>query len=97
MSALEEIVYGLGRLAGLRCAEITGVRRMHVALADDLLRVHGTKSAESVRPVIVFPELAEIIERWLDHQTHVGSAPNTATSSRARAASVCRRRTRGDA
>jgi integrase len=65
---LEEIVYGLGRLAGLRCAEITGVRRPHVALAEDLLHVHGTKSAESVRPVIVFPELADIIERWLDHQ-----------------------------
>ena len=65
---LEEIVYGLGRLAGLRCAEITGLRRWQIALDDDLLHVHGTKSAESVRSVVVFPELAEIMERWLAFQ-----------------------------
>lgn len=65
---LEAIVYGLGRLAGLRCSEITGLRRWQVALDEDLLHVHGTKSAESVRPVVVFPELAEIIESWLAYQ-----------------------------
>jgi integrase/recombinase XerD len=65
---LEEIVYGLGRLGGLRCGEIVGVRRADVALADDLLHVYGAKSAESVRSVVVFPELAEMIERWLAHQ-----------------------------
>jgi integrase len=41
---LEEIIFGLGRLAGLRCAEITGLRPGDVALYEDLLRVHGTKS-----------------------------------------------------
>jgi len=65
---LEEIVYGLRRLGGLRCAEITGLRRWQIALGDDLLHVHGTKSAESVRSVVVFPEHAEIIERWLAFQ-----------------------------
>jgi integrase/recombinase XerD len=65
---LEEIVYGLGRLAGLRCGEITGLKLEDAALADDLLHVHGTKSAESVRSVILFPELAEMIERWLGFQ-----------------------------
>jgi integrase len=69
---LEEIVYGLGRLAGLRCAEITGTRRSHVALLEDLLYVHGTKSADSVRPVVIFPELADILERWLDHRHRRG-------------------------
>jgi integrase len=69
---LEEIVYGLCRLAGLRCAEMTGVRRGHVALVENLLYVHGTKSAESVRPVVVFPELAEVLERWLDYQARRG-------------------------
>ena len=62
---LEEVVYGLARLGGLRCAEITGLRVGEVALAEGLLHVFGTKSAESVRSVVVFPELAEIIDRWL--------------------------------
>lgn len=66
---LEEVIYGLGRLAGLRCAEITGLRPDDLALYDDLIHVHGTKSAESVRSVVVFPELADILGRWSRFQS----------------------------
>ena len=69
---LEEIVYDLGRLAGLRCAEITGLLSTDVALTEDLIHVQGTKSAESVRSVVVFPELAEAIHRWRTHQQRRG-------------------------
>jgi integrase len=65
---LEEIVYDLGRLAGLRCAEITGLLSNDVALSEDLIHVQGTKSPESIRSVVVFPELAEAIHRWRAHQ-----------------------------
>lgn len=69
---LEEIVYSLGRLGGLRCAEITGVRLVDLALDEDLVHVQGTKSVESIRAVVVFPELREAIDRWLDFQTKRG-------------------------
>ncbi len=69
---LEEIVYGLGRLAGLRCSEITGLQFQDVHLDEQLLDVYGSKSAASVRSVIVFPELAEMIDRWIDLQAGRG-------------------------
>jgi integrase len=72
MTPLEEIVCGLARLAGLRCAEITGLLRGHVDLTQGLLHVYGTKSDGSVRSVVVFPELANKLERWLAYQDERG-------------------------
>jgi integrase len=72
MTPLEEIACGLARLAGLRCAEITGLLRGHVDLTQGLLHVYGTKSDGSVRSVVVFPELANKLERWLAYQDERG-------------------------
>lgn len=72
MTPLEDIITGLGRLAGLRCAEITGLLRGHVDLSDGLLHVRGTKSPSSVRGVVIFPELAAKIESWTQVQDERG-------------------------
>lgn len=65
MTPLEDIVCGLARLAGLRCAEVTGLLRGHVDLSEGLLHVRGTKSSASVRGVVIFPELAVKIGHWM--------------------------------
>jgi integrase len=90
MTPLEEIVYGLGRLAGLRCAEITGLLRGHIDLTQGLLNVYGTKSDGSVRPVVVFPELTDKLERWLAYQDERGfSSPHSWLVSTSCGGRVC--------
>jgi integrase len=71
-SPLEDIVCGLGRLAGLRCSEITGLLHGHVDLDQGLLHVFGTKSGGSVRSVVVFPELREKLACWIAYQDRRG-------------------------
>lgn len=68
MSPLEDIVCGLARLAGLRADEIAHLLQGQVDLEAGLLHIYGTKSASSVRSVVVFPELAAKLERWLAYQ-----------------------------
>lgn len=88
MSPLEDIVCGLGRLAGLRCAEITGVLRTHLDLGQGLLHAYGTKSSGSVRSVVIFPELDAKLARWVAYQDarglsgHRGYLVSTATGGR---------------
>lgn len=90
MTPLEEIVCGLARLAGLRCAEITGLLRGHVDLAQGLLHVYGTKSEGSVRPVVVFPELADNLQRWLGYQDGRGfTSPHSWLVSTCSGGRVC--------
>jgi integrase len=43
-----------------------------VDLTQGLLHVYGTKSDGSVRSVVVFPELANKLERWLAYQDERG-------------------------
>jgi integrase len=64
MTPLEDIICGLGRLAGLRCSEITGLLRGHLDVSEGLLDIRGTKSPASVRGVVIFPELAAKVESW---------------------------------
>lgn len=90
MTPLEEIVTGLARLAGLRCAEVTGLHRGHVDLTQGLLHVYGTKSVGSIRSVVVFPELGEKLERWLAYQDARGfSSPHAWLVSTGTGGRVC--------
>ncbi|MDX6453476.1 MAG: integrase/recombinase XerD [Gaiellaceae bacterium] len=68
MSPLEEIVCGLARLAGVRADEIARLLQGQVDLDGRLLHVYGTKSDASIRSVVIFPELAAKLERWLVFQ-----------------------------
>lgn len=68
VSPLEDIVCGLARLAGLRADELSRLLQGQVALEAGLLHVYGTKSESSIRSVVIFPELAAKLERWLAYQ-----------------------------
>jgi integrase len=68
MSPLEEIVCSLARLAGVRADELARLLQGQVDLDGQLLHVYGTKSEASLRSVVIFPELAAKLERWLVFQ-----------------------------
>jgi site-specific recombinase XerC len=69
---LEEIVVGVGRLAGLRVEEIATILSGQAAREEQLLHVFGTKSPAAVRSVVIFPELDAKLERWQWAQKQAG-------------------------
>jgi integrase len=69
---LEDITYGVARLAGLRVEEIASVLAGHADRDRQMLHVFGTKSPAAVRSVVIFPELDTMLERWQWLQKQAG-------------------------
>jgi integrase/recombinase XerD len=75
MDPLEEIVWGLARLAGLRISEIPSLRDEDVDVESGEIHIRDGKTRAAKRDVQILPRLYSAIEHWRAHRDDLYGDP----------------------